>query len=102
MTAATFGKQGVLGAQFHARHIAVFLGTVTSYAHIASDDAPDLTIFNDGFRGGKTGIDLNTQAFSLFGQPAAQVTQADDVVAVVVHVLGNKRVRNLGRVVLIP
>src|SRR5690554_6779261 len=39
VTAAAFGEQGVLGAQFHTRHVAVFLGTVTGYAHVAGDDA---------------------------------------------------------------
>ena len=94
VTAAAFGEQGVLGAQFHTRHVAIFLGTVTGHAHIAGDDAFNLAVFNDGFSRGKARINLYTQLLGLLGQPAAQVTKADNIVAVVVHVLGHKGIGN--------
>ncbi len=90
VTTTAFSEQGVLGAQFHARHVAVFLGTVTGHAHVAGDDAFYLAIFNDGFRSSKARVNLDTQLLGLFSQPAAQVAKTDDVVAMVVHVLGHK------------
>ena len=49
MTTTAFGEQGVLGAQLHSRHVAVFLGTVTGNAHVTGDNAFYLAIFDDGF-----------------------------------------------------
>ncbi len=101
MAAAAFGEQGVLGAQLHTRHVAIFLGAVTGHAHVAGDDTFNLAIFNDGLRGGKARVNLYAQLLGLLGQPAAQVAKADNIVAVVVHVLGHKGIGNLGSFFLV-
>src|SRR5690554_467071 len=101
VTTTAFGKQGVLGTQLHTRHVTVFLGAIPGNTHIAGDHAFNLTILDDGFRRGKARIHLNAQLLGLFGQPAAQVAQADDVVAMVVHVPGHKRIRDLDGLFLI-
>ncbi len=37
------------------------------------------------FGGGKTGINLNPQGLGLFAQPAANITKADNIIAIIVH-----------------
>ena len=91
----TFREQRVLCSQLHARHIAFFFGAVASDTHVSGKNAFYLTIFNDGLGCGKTRINFNAQRLSLLGKPAAKVTEADNIVAVVVHVLGHKGIRNL-------
>ncbi len=95
---AALSEQGVLGAQLHTRGINAFLGVAfTVNAQVASKNAADDTFFVDQcFLSSKARIHLNAQCFGLFGQPAAQVAQRDDVVAMVVHGLGHEEVRQLG------
>ncbi len=99
VAAAAFGEQGVFGAQFHAGGVQTFFGiALTVDTQITGDDAADhAVIVEQRFLGGEARIDFHAQVLGLLGQPAAQVAQGNDVVAVVVHGLGHKQVRDLGR-----
>src|SRR5690606_40963784 len=95
--AAAFGEQGVLGTQFHAGGVHPVLRVAFAVdTQVTGEDALDHAVLVDQrFLGGKAGVDLNTQILGLLGQPAAQVAQGDDVVAMVVHGLGHEQVRQL-------
>ena len=68
------------------------------HAEVAGDDAAYHAVLVDQrFLGGEARVDLDAQAFGLLGQPAAQVAQGDDVVALVVHGLGHEEVGDLDR-----
>ncbi len=99
VSAAALGEQGVLGAQFHARRIQAFLGVALAvHAQIARDDAAHHTgVVEQRFLGGEAWIDFHAEVFGLLRQPAAQVAQRDDVVALVVHGLGHEQVGHLDR-----
>ena len=89
-TAAAFGKQGLSGVQFHAclKHLGRF--AVLAHAHVAGGDAFDRAVgVIQDFGGGKAGIDFHAEVFRLFGQPAGQQPEADDIVAVVLEAGGN-------------
>ena len=95
VAAAAFGEDGVLGVQLHAGGIAGLVLAVVADAGIAGGDTFHRTIFVvEYFAGGKAGEDLDAQTFGLFCQPAAQVTQGNDVVPFVVHGLGYEQVRH--------
>ena len=84
-TAAAFGKHRLPPPQLHAGLVAVGGLAVFADAHIAGGNAFYAAIFPiQHFGGGKAGINLHTQTFGLLGQPAAEHTQADDVVALIV------------------
>ncbi len=93
------GEQGVLGAKFHARHVAAFLAAIGGHAHVADQDAAHHAVLDDSVLGGEAREDLDAQRLRLLGQPAAQVTGADhvagDVTTGVVHALGHQRVGQL-------
>ncbi|MNZ80097.1 hypothetical protein D3C78_987240 [compost metagenome] len=99
MATATFGEQGVLATQLHARGVhAVFRVAFAVDAHVAGDNAAHHAVFiEQRFLGGEARVDFHAQVLGLLGQPAAQVAQRDDVVALVVHGLGHEQVRHLGR-----
>ena len=64
---------------------------VLAHAHIAGGDAlHPAGIVIEHLGGGEAGIDLHPQPLGLLGQPAAEIAQADDVIALVVH-LGRGR-----------
>ena len=59
---------------------------VAADAHRAGGDTADAAVLGvEDFGGGETGIDLDLQCLRLLAEPAAQIAEADDVVAVVVH-----------------
>ncbi len=95
---AAFGEQGVFGAQFHAWRVQAFLGLAFAIdPQVARDDAAyDAVFVEQRFLGCEAWVDFDTQVLGLLGQPAAQVAQRDDVVALVVHGLGHEQVRYLG------
>lgn len=96
--AAAFGEQGVLGPQLHAGGVVAFFRVAFAVdAEVAGDDAADHAVLVDQrFLGGEARIDLHAQSFGLLGQPAAEVAQGDDIVALVVHGLGHEEVGHLG------
>jgi len=94
-TAATFGEDGLAGMQFHARLEVVAGLAILADTQVAGGDALDRTVLVVEHLGrGKARIDLDAQCLGLLTQPAAQVAQADDVVAVVGHL---RRRRQLER-----
>src|SRR3546814_7906943 len=61
VTAATFGKQRVLGTQFHARRVAVLRLAIVTDAQIADLHAAHDVAFDDDFLCRETRIDLHAQ-----------------------------------------
>src|SRR5690606_12321981 len=99
--AAAFGEQGVLGTQFHAGGVVAFRGVAFAIdAQVAGDDtAHHAVLVDQRFLSGEARVDLHAQVFRLLGQPAAQVTQGNDVIAFVVHGFRHKEVWNSGSLV---
>ena len=58
---------------------------VLADAHVAGGDADDAAVLLQQFGGGEAGVDLDAQRLRLLAQPAADIAERDDVVAVVVH-----------------
>ena len=72
--------------QLHAGLELRGLCAVLADAHVAGRHALDRAVFAiEHFGCGEAGIDLDAQRFRLLAQPAAQSAQADDVIALVVH-----------------
>src|SRR5690606_22739031 len=97
VAATAFGKDGVLGTQFHARGVFGFGFAIGVHAHVAGHDAFNSAVFNDVFSGGEARVDFYAQCFGLLAQPATDVTQGNNVVALVVHGLGDHPVRSFYR-----
>ena len=86
---AAFGKQGLLGAEFHAGLEVVGGLAVFADAHVAGGDAFDAAVgVVEQFGGGEAGVDFHAEGFGLFGQPAGEQAEADDVVAFVAETGG--------------
>ena len=83
--AAAFGEQRVARAQLHAALEIVGGFAVLADAHVAGGDADDAPVLLQQFGGGEAGIDLDAQRLGLLPQPAADIAERNDVVAVVVH-----------------
>src|SRR5690606_11712950 len=97
VAATAFGKDGVLGTQFHAWGVFGFGFAIGVHTHVAGHDAFNGAVFNDVFSGGEARVDFYAQRFGLLAQPAADVTQGNNVVALVVHGLGDHPVRSFYR-----
>jgi hypothetical protein len=83
---AALGKDRLFGMQFEPGLIIRRLFAVLADAHVAGCDAAHTAVFGiQHFGGGKAGIYLDTHGFGLFGEPAAHIAEADDVIAVIVH-----------------
>src|SRR4029077_5462174 len=80
---APFGKEGVLAVQFHARLVGVGLLALAVDAEVAGGDALHRGAFIQGFGRGEAGKDLDAELLGLLAQPAGEVAETDDVVAVV-------------------
>ena len=86
MELRAFGEQRVFAGECHARRVAVLMSAVAGHAHIAGDDAFDLTARpEDRLRHGDAGIDLDAQGFGLLAKPAAETAEAADIAAVIAH-----------------
>ena len=86
MATRTFGEDRVLGLQRHATLEGRADAAVLLDAHVAGGDADDAArLVVQHFGRGEAGIDLDPQLLGLSGEPAAQIAQADDVIAVVAH-----------------
>ena len=84
--AAALGEQGLARDQLDARRVAVGRLAVAADAHVAGRDAAHPAVVVVQHLGpGKPGIDLDPELLGLRRQPAAQIAEADDVVAAVVH-----------------
>mgnify|MGYP003693624193 CR=1 FL=1 len=84
--ARALGDDGVLALELHAAREAVGRLAVLADAHVAGGDAGDRAlVVVEHLGGGEARIDLDAQLGRLLAQPAAEVAEADDVVAVVAH-----------------
>ncbi len=84
--AAAFAEQGVGGPQLHPGSVVRAMLAVAGHAHIADGDADYAAILLQQLGSGEAGVDLDPQRLGLAAQPLAYLAQADDVVAVIVHV----------------
>ena len=83
---AAFGENGLLAEKFHPRLIAVGLLPIFADAHITCcDPAHTAFIVIKHFSGREAGIDLDTKFFSPLTKPATEIAEADDIVAVIIH-----------------
>src|SRR5262249_33212447 len=79
-----FGKQRVLGAQLHAARERVLGLAFLSHAHVAGRDADDLAVRSvENLGRGEARIDLDADRFRLAAEPARDLAERDDEVAVV-------------------
>ena len=84
--ARALGNDRVLAFELHAAGEAVRRLAVLADPHISSGDADHRTlVVVKHLGGGKARIDLDAQSGGLLAQPAAEIAEADDVVAVVAH-----------------
>ena len=84
--AHALGDQRVLGQQVHARRVIRLVLAVLADAHVAGADAAHRAVLVVEHLGaGKARVDLHAQRLGLLAEPAAEIAQAHDVVAVVVH-----------------
>ena len=84
-TAHALADEDVLAAKLHAGLVVRAGLAVLAEAELAGDHADQLVALEHGGGRGHARIDLDAQALGLAGQPAADVAQRGDVVAVVVH-----------------
>jgi hypothetical protein len=96
VAAAALGEQGIFRMQFHTRHVAVFMLAIDTHTHVAGGYAfyPPIVVVKN-LRGSEAWIDFNTQTFSLFGQPAADITHGDNIIAFIVRGFRNHEVWQL-------
>ena len=95
MAAGALGEQRVLADELHARLEIGGGCPVLADAHVAGRDAahrPGIVV--EHFLTGEPGENLHTQRFRLLSQPAHDVAEAHDVVAVVDEALRQQRVRD--------
>ncbi len=85
MAAGPFGKQGIAAMERHAGHV-IRLGIAGSVQpEIAGDHTPHPSRFHDELACGKTRVYFDSQLLRLLTEPAAEVAQAEDMTAIVVH-----------------
>ena len=84
--AAALGEQRLAGDQLDPRRVALGRLAVLADPHIAGRDATHLAVVVvKHLGGGKAGVDLDAELLGLARQPTAQIAEADDVIAVIVH-----------------
>ena len=99
--ASTFGEQRVLGVQLHALRVGILVLAVLADPHVAGSDSAHCAVLGVEHLGrGEARIDLHSQRLGLLAEPAADVAQADDVVAVIVHQPRQGEVREAQRTAL--
>ncbi len=88
---ATLGEQGQPSVQLDARREIPRRLAVLAHAHLAGRNTlHPAGLVIEHLRRGEARIDLHPQPLGLLGEPAAEIAQADDVIALVVH-LGRRR-----------
>src|SRR5215472_18294062 len=92
---AALGEEGVLGKQFRARLIGIGGLAIAAHPHIAGGDAPDgAALVVQHFRPAKSGIDLDPHLFGTLAEPAADIAQAHDIVAVIAEAARQQPIRH--------
>ena len=93
VAARAFGEDRVLAVQLHAELEVVGRLAVLADAQVAGGDADDrAVVVVQHLGGGEAGEDLDAQRLGLLRQPAHDVAEADDVVAVVVEAVGQEEI----------
>ena len=93
-TARAFREKHVLAVQLHARREAVLGLAVAANAHVAGRNAIDRAVgVVENLGGGKARIDLDAQFLGLLAEPAHDVAETDDIVAVIAHERRHHEVR---------
>ncbi len=96
--AHALADQRIFAEQLHAAGKARAWLAVLLDAHVAGGDADDRAlVVIEHFGGGKARIDLDAEAFGLFGQPATDIAERDDVIAVIVHQRRHGEIRQADR-----
>ena len=96
--AAALGEERVFRGELHARLEGLGLLAVLADAHVAGGDAAHrAVVVVENLGGREAGIDLDAELLRLLAEPAAEIAEADDVVAVVLHRRQQKRVRHRKR-----
>ena len=91
MSPASLREDCLSAQQLHSRLAGRLRLAVPAHPHVAGGDSPHGTVVGvEHFRRGEAGENHHLQLFRLLGEPAAEVAEADDVVAPVVH-LGRRR-----------
>ncbi len=83
--------------KLHARLVGPGFLAFLADTEIPGGDSDDGAFFIQDLVRGEAGEDLDAEALRLGGQPAAQVAEADDVVAVVPEAAGQQEPRGLER-----
>ena len=83
--AAALGEQRVGGAKLHPGLVVRALLAVPLDAGDAGHHAPHLPVLDDQVGGGEARVDLDAEFLRLGPEPAADIAERDDVVALVVH-----------------
>ncbi len=82
--------------QFHTGFISRLGFAIFAPTHLSGCNAFNAPfVIKEHFAGRKTGIDLYAQGLSLFPEPAYDLAEADDVIAIVVHGARCESIRNL-------
>ena len=85
-TMAAFGDEGDAGVKLHASGEGGLGSTVSRTTVVVGGDTLDGTIGTiEHLRRREAGIDLNAHLLGLLAEPSGKLTEADDVVAMVVH-----------------
>src|SRR2546426_8356376 len=93
MPARALGEEGVFRVQLHPGLVGPGLLAAAADAELAGGDALYALAFVEDFSRGKAGKDFNAQALGLPAEPARQVAEADDVVAVILEAGGQQEIR---------
>src|SRR5450759_986989 len=84
--AGALGENRLFCVQLHAGLVILRVLAVAAYAQVAGGHALDRAVLVVEHLGrGEAGVDLDAQPLGLLSQPAAQIAETDDVVAVIVH-----------------
>src|SRR6185436_14637503 len=100
LPAAAFGEERVFAVQLHSGLVGGGLLAVLADAHVAGSDAFDLRAVIKNLDGGEAGEDLDARGLGLLAQPAGEIAEADDVIAVVLEAGRKHPARSRDRAVL--
>src|SRR4029079_6413098 len=90
----SFRDEGVLGAQFHTANEIAFRLTVAADAHSAVGNAANgATLVIKPFACSNAVVDFDAKLCGLLAEPFAELAEADDVIAVVLHQRRHRPVR---------
>jgi hypothetical protein len=97
VAARALGEEGVFAVQLDARLVGAGPLAPAVDAHVAGGDALHPPGVEQHLVRGESGKDLDAERLGLRAEPAAEVAQADDVVAVVAETGGKEKIRGFDR-----